>query len=397
MKTSIGRVLLAATLLTGCTDQEPLSPSAVQLASSGYDGTARTVEGEVGGAQYALFVPDGWNGELVLYAHGFRDAASPVNLRDQDGFYAVRDQLLARGYAFGYSSFSENGLATKEGARQTHQLAGIFASKFDQPARTYLMGHSLGGVMAVSLAEQHPKQYAGALAMCSQLGGTQATADYFAHIRVLFDYFYPGVLAGDALTIPASFDLNADVVFPAVGAMQANPTFAGIIARIMLAQGTPIPAASGPQLVQSIVTALAFGYRAVPDLLDRTHGHSPFDNSATVYTSPAVPGAILDSLNAGVDRFTATPDAANYLRHYYDPTGDIAVPVVTLSNRLDPVSAPFHEATYAGLAASSGASGMLLQRRSVNLYGHCAFTTSEVVQAFVDLAGWATTGAKPAA
>ncbi|MBW3630862.1 MAG: hypothetical protein KY464_16415 [Gemmatimonadetes bacterium] len=395
MKTSFGSLLATLTLLAGCTGQEPLSPSAARLASSGYDGTARTVEGEVGGAQYALFAPDGWNGELVLYAHGFRDASSPVNLRNQDGFYAVRDELLARGYAFAYSSFSENGLATKEGARQTHQLAGIFTSEFDRPARTYLMGHSLGGVIAVSLAEQHPNQYAGALAMCSQLGGIQATADYFAHVRVLFDYFYPGVLAGDALTIPASFDLNADVVMPAVQAMQANPTGAGIIARIMTAQGTPIPAVSGPQLVQSIVTALAFGYRAVPDLLDRTHGHSPFDNGATVYTSPVLPQSILDPINAGVDRFTATPDALNYLRHYYDPTGRISVPVLTLSNRLDPVSAPFHQATYTGLAAAAGASDLLMQRSSVNLYGHCNLTTSEMVQAFMDLAAWASTGTKP--
>lgn len=394
---TIAGVLVATTVFAGCSDREPLAPSASGSPSAAlYDGSARSVEGEAGGASYALHVPAGWNGELVLYAHGFRDASSPVDLRDQDGFYAVRDQLLARGYAFAYSSFSENGLATKEGAQQTHQLAGLFASRVARPDRTYLMGHSLGGVIAVSLAEKFPDQYDGALAMCAQLGGIQASADYFAHVRVLFDYFYPGVLPGDALSIPATFDLNADVVFPAVQAIQGNPAGAGAIARIMYAQGMAVPFSTGPQLVQSIVTAVAFGFRAVPDLLDRTHGHSPFDNSLTVYAGSGLPEPLLADLNARVDRFAASPDAANYLRHFYEPTGTVGAPVLTLSNLLDPVAAPFHQPSYAARAASSGSGDLLAQRTSGNPYGHCSFTTAEVVAAFTDLAGWAGSGVKPA-
>jgi pimeloyl-ACP methyl ester carboxylesterase len=288
-------------------------------------------------------------------------------------------------------------LTTKEGAQRTHQLSGLFASHFDRPERTYLMGHSLGAVIAVSLAEKHPTQYAGALAMCGQLGGIQASADYFAHVRVLFDYFYPGILPGDALHIPATFDLNADVVLPAVQAMQMSPTGAGAIARLMLAQGMPVPFATGPQLVQSIVTALAFGFRALPDLLERTHGRSPFDNSLTVYAAPGLPTAMLADLNEKVDRFSSTPDAANYLRHYYEPTGGLRVPVLTLSNALDPVSAPFHEPMYGATLPEAGAAELLVQRKSVNLYGHCNLTTSEIVQAFTDLVGWVGSGVKPVA
>ena len=393
MKKTIGRLLLGVSLLAGCADQEPLSP----LPSADLDVVApHTVTGEAGGARYALFVPAEWNGGLILYAHGFRDAATPVDFRDQDGFYAVRDSLLTLGYAFAYSSFSENGLAIKDGAQRTHQLRGIFASAFDQPERTYLMGHSLGGVVAVKLAEQHPNQYDGALPMCAELGGIQATADYIAHIRVLFDYFYPGVVPGDALTVPDGVNLNAQVVFPAAAAIQANAAGAGAIAAIMAARGTPLPFASGPQLVQSIVTALAFNYRVLPDLLDRTHGHSPFDNTATVYGAPELPDALLAHLNATADRFVSTPDAVNYLRHYYQPSGDIRVPVLTLTNRLDPVAAPFNEPAFAAVVLAAGNAEKLLQRRSVNLYGHCVLTVGEQVRAFTDLAGWVETGVRPA-
>ena len=398
MKNTIGRLFVGVVLLAGCTDEAPLSPSSSARfdLSTPADEAPRTVTGEVGGAQYALLVPADWNGDLILYAHGFRDASTPVEFRDQDGFYAVRDSLVDLGYAFAYSSFSENGLAIRDGAQRTHQLRGIFAASFDQPERTYLVGHSLGGVVAVKLAEQHPNQYDGVLPMCAELGGIQATADYIAHIRVLFDYFYPGVLTGDALTVPEGIDLNAQVVLPAVRAMTANPTGAGAIAQIMATLGTPIPFASGPQLVQSIVTALAFNYRVLPDLLDRTHGHSPFDNSATVYASAALPPALLAHLNATVDRFTSTPDAVAYLRHYYEPTGDIRVPVLTLANRLDPVAAPFNEPAYAATVLAAGNARNLWQRQSVNLYGHCVFTVAEQVRAFTDLAAWVETGVTPA-
>ena len=397
MKKTFNLLLLGVVLLSGCADGEPLSPAAsADLDVAPTVEGPRTVTGEAGGAQYALFVPEAWNGDLVLYAHGFRDAATPVDFRDQDGFYAVRDSLLRLGYAFAYSSFSENGLAIKDGAQRTHQLGGIFAASFGQPERTYLMGHSLGGVVAVKLAEQHPNQYDGVLPMCAQLGGIQATADYIAHIRVLFDYFYPGVLQGDALTVPAAVDLTNQVVLPAIQAMTVNPTGAGAIMQIMAARGTPIPFASGAQLVQSIVTALAFNYRVLPDLLDRTHGHSPFDNTGTVYAGAGLPPALLAHLNASVDRFHSTADAVNYLRHHYQPNGDVRIPVLTLANRLDPVSAPFHEPAYASTVLAAGNAENLLQRTSGVPYGHCVFSVAEQVRAFTDLASWVETGVRPA-
>ena len=384
-----GMALFAA----GCVDQEPLFPSP---STSARTDAAITVEGETGpGAQYALHVPERWNGDLVLYAHGIRDASTPVDLRDQDGYQAIRDQLLAQGYAFGYSSYSENGLAIQDGGQRTHQLSGIFTSKFARPERVFLMGHSLGGVVAVKLAEAYPQQYAGALAMCAQLGGTQATADYMGHVRVLFDYFYPDVLPGDAMNIPEGVDPMTQVIQPASLAMGSNPAAVGAILAIMAAQGMPVPGATPAQFAESIITALVFGVRALPDLLDRTHGHIPFDNTTTVYGSAALPAALVSHLNATVDRFAATPDAVNYLQRYYQPSGRLQVPVLTLSNVFDPISTPFHEPTYAATVAAAGTSSLLSQRRAATPYGHCRITPTEAVSAFSALVGWAESGLRP--
>jgi pimeloyl-ACP methyl ester carboxylesterase len=399
MKTNLGQLSLGLLLLAGCGDEETF-PSVTGLdpsSASATVGVAQAVEGEVGGSRYGLFLPAEWNGELVIYAHGFRDVGTPVDLRDQDGYYATRDQLLALGYGFGYSSFPENGLAVKEGAQRTLQVEAKFTSEFARPDRTYLMGHSLGGVVALMLAEEHPNRYAGALPMCAQVGGMQAAADYFGHVRVLFDYFYPNVLPGDALTIPAGVNITSQVIIPAIQAIQGDlGAGAGAMALILAQQGMPVPASSGSQLVESIVSALVFGFRAVPDLLDRTNGHSPFDNSGTVYSSPALPQPLLHHLNQNVDRFNSTPDATAYLSRYYQPTGDIGIPVLTLSNTLDPISTPFHEPAYAAAVAAAGQLDNLVQRKSANLYGHCNLSPAEVLTAFTDLAAWSSGGAKPA-
>jgi pimeloyl-ACP methyl ester carboxylesterase len=399
MKTNLGVLSLSVILLVACADEE--NPSLLGPDASGgraTSGVAQAIEGEVGGSRYGLFLPAEWNGELVIYAHGFRDVGTPVDLRDQDGFYALRDQLLSQGYGIGYSSFPENGLAVKEGAQRTRQVEAKFTAEFARPDRTYLVGHSLGGVIGLMLAETHPNRYAGVLPVCAQVGGIQAAADYFGHVRVLFDYFYPNVLPGDALTIPAGVDVTSQVIVPAVGAIQSDlGAGAGAMARILAQQGMPIPASNATELVQSIVAALVFGFRAVPDLLDRTNGHSPFDNSTVVYFSPAVPQVVLDDLNQKVDRFTSRPDATGYLSRYYQPTGEIDIPALTLSNTLDPISTPFHEPAYAAAVGAAGQLDNLVQRRSVNLYGHCNISPAEVVQAFTDLAAWSRSGVKPAA
>src|ERR671929_740356 len=78
----------------------------------------------VGNARYGIWVPDEWNGDLVLYAHGFRSPNCPLAVPtdpqlvpsatcpDPDSgtpptVTAVRDTLLAFGYAFAASSYSQ--------------------------------------------------------------------------------------------------------------------------------------------------------------------------------------------------------------------------------------------------------------------------------------------------
>jgi len=332
---------------------------------------------------------------VVYYAHGVVDAALPIVLPDGDGFPALRAELGALGYAIAYSSFSENGWAVKDGAESTHQLRGLFASAVGKPRRSFLMGTSMGGLVAQNLSEKHANEYDGVVPMCAPLGGAREEVNYIANVRVLFDVMYPGVLPGDVLNVPPGLDVNSQIFGPVLAALGANPTGLGIIARI---RQTPLAGNDGTEVATSLLYALAYDARGIDDFLGRTHGHSMFDNSNVTYAA-AAPGLLPDAVVAGINyaagRFTATPDAINYLDHYYAPSGDLRIPTVSIHTTRDPLVPFFHEAEFAAAVSSKGASARLLQR-SYDTFGHCAFTTSQMVDAFQAMEGWVSTGNKPA-
>ena len=351
------------------------------------------VDGTFGpGALYRLVHPTNWNGTLLVYAHGYVSPDQPVTIPpDAEQVIAL---LAPQGIAVAVSSFSENGWAVKDGTQRTHQLLGIFKSKFGRPSRVYAAGGSMGGLIAIRLIETYPREFLGVLPACAVAGGLRRQLDYFANVRVLFDLFYPGVLPGTVVDVPPGIDVASQIVLPATAAMTGNP--AGALAIASIAQ-TPVPFASGPELLQSIVTALG-GAAGYPDVLGFTHGQPFFDNSATQYTG-ALQAATLQWINANVQRFSASPSGLNYVERYYTPTGDLRIPALTLSTFRDPVAPGFHRTVYGAAVAAAGGSDSLVQRSVLgtgNGYGHCTFTPQELATAFSDLVLWAEHGVKPA-
>ncbi len=350
------------------------------------------VNGSTGpGSVYRLVRPSNWNGILVLYAHGFVSKDVPVGITPDDEL--VISLLAPRGFAVAVSSFDENGWVVKDGTQRTHQLLGLFASKFGQPARVYVGGASMGGLIAMRLIETWPAEFAGVLPACAVASGSSRHYDYYLNVRVLFDVFYPGVLPGTAVDVPPGLDLMQDIVNPARAAMTANP--GGALAIANIAQ-TPVPFASAAELLQSIVTALG-GAAGYPDIVALTQGHSYFDNTTTQYTG-ALPAPTLAFINANVQRFSGAPDARNTMEHNYTPTGDLRSPALTLSTFRDPVAPGFHRIIYGQEVAAMGNGDLLVQRTVAGTgggYGHCTFTPQELTQAFFDLILWGEHGVKP--
>ncbi|MEO6398500.1 MAG: hypothetical protein ABIP13_08535, partial [Tepidiformaceae bacterium] len=153
-------------------------------------GATATV-GTIGRAVYQIEMPGKWNGEVVYYAHGYAGFGTEVAVDPPPK--ALRDQLIAEGYAWAASSYSENGYVPGIGADDTLALKGVFEEKFGRAKRSYLVGASMGGnVVALSL-ENFPDAYDGALAICGALAGEEqidfltswtALAEFTSGVRI---------------------------------------------------------------------------------------------------------------------------------------------------------------------------------------------------------------------
>jgi hypothetical protein len=349
------------------------------------------IDGQFGpGALYRLVRPANWNRILVLYAHGAVPRSDPVALPAEADL--IIGLLAPQGFAVAFTSFSENGFAVKDGAQRTYQLLGIFKSKFGPPAQVFIAGASLGGLITIKLVEQYPGTFVGALPACAVAGGTRQQFDYMGNTRALFDFYYPGVLPGNAGFVSPDTDVTNEIVNPAIAAMQTDPTGALAVAQI---DQTPVPFANPPELLQSIATALGGNASSYSDLAPELHDQPYFDNQNLQYTSATLPPQVLLATNAGVGRFSASPSALNYMDKYYKPSGALQIPMLMLSTSRDPVVPGFNQTSYSNAVTAAGHSDLLVQR-TVDRYGHCNFTPGELATAFSDLVGWVEFGIKPA-
>jgi pimeloyl-ACP methyl ester carboxylesterase len=405
--------------LAACSDSE--LPSTAPTGRASFNTTsvtvpesgpwARIVEGKIGpGSIYALYIPTTWNGDAVFYSHGIRDVDSPVDLRDQDHFGEISDILGANGFAIAYSSWPENGVVVKAGEQAVHETRGLLAAELSgQPKRSFLMGHSLGSGVALDLVQTLPDQYNGAFLVCGMVGGTLLESQYAGNVRALFDTFYPGALPGDVLRLP--FPVSENELKQIIGqVLQANPAPLFVIASL---SQTPLPyvpignpfdpsSTAFQTLAGSLYGPLSYQTRFANNLFDLAHGHSTFDNSATTYSvgsNPLLPPNLLDPVvafaNANVKRYTFDPAGLNFMENYFQPTGVLRIPVLTLHNSWDPGIPAFHERVLYNKVETAGFTQNLLQRFYPG-FGHCEIPGVFQAQNFLDMVNWVTTGTKPA-
>lgn len=347
---------------------------------------AQAYSGVLGRSAFRIEVPDNWNGELVMYAHGYRGEGTLLTVSDSP----IREHLIDEGFAWAASSYAQNGYDPDLGTQDTLDLRDYFIARFGMPSRTYLEGTSMGGHVVVASLEQHPGVYNGALAECGALMQEQEI-DYLAAYTTVAD-----LIAG-AAPLPAadaaSFtDLVKNQILPALGTPDdftaAGETFAGIIENLT---GGPRPFRlqglkdfyTGPfqPLTQQPQTSLA-GLAAATDYL----------------TYHANPGGTIDdaTLNADVYRVQANPAFRNQQTNptFALPTGQITVPLLTYHTTGDNFVPIFNEINYRKLVDAAGAGDLLVQR-GVRAPDHCEFDTADLEQGFDDLVGWVENGVKP--
>ena len=105
------------------------------------------------GARYRIMAPDGWrDGDtLVMYQHGLDFAPT----RELPGLGPLRDVMLDQGYAIAASSFRQRGWALFHAVEDNRDLLEVFEREVGHPGEMLPFGGSMGGLIALRLAESH--------------------------------------------------------------------------------------------------------------------------------------------------------------------------------------------------------------------------------------------------
>jgi len=436
-------VSAAALVLAGC-GSSPAIPRARQVtpnvAFAGCDKVK--CEDSLNGAAYKIEMPATWNGTLLLYSHGYRQAQpapptfEPVDTKAQDAQdEATAKALLAQGYALAGSSYKSNGWAVADGVAAAEDLYAFFSQNIAQPYRTLVWGSSLGGLITQTIAEKHPEWVDGAAPLCGAVAGVVPNMDIALDVSyAVKTLIYPEMKLTGYATYEESVANWTEAVKRLVAA--ASDTAGGGTAKVLyIAALIDAPSqtktydgstveAKVKATVEALATGLGYATFARYDLEQR-FGGNPSGNDKVDYAAriSASEKSLIDAVTpGGADTFsalmqagtrvTADPAAlAKALAEGGDPKGTISKPEITLHTASDPLvlsqNESFLRVRYDAAKAAGTATGDLVQLYTVApaTYpqspgapygaGHCNFTSQSQVAVIDQLTNWVQNGVFP--
>ena len=356
---------------------------------------------DANGAWYVIAMPADWNRRLVVHAHGGPrmgepEAADP--LEDLDRFSV----MVRQGYAWIGSTYRRGGYGVRMAAEDTDNSRKIFQDRFGRPDRTILHGQSWGGNVAAKAAELYAldveggRNYDGVLITNGVVSGGTRAYQFRAGLRAVYQFYCRNHPAADEPAYPLWQGLPAGAEMTRTelrrrinactgidkGARDRTPAEARRLRDILTVTGIR---------EEQLVSHLAWATFTFQDLIHlRLGGGNPFDNSAAVYRGSSDD----EALNAGVERFTADPDAVARLAYDSDLSGLIVLPTVTLHALHDPVVSYRSEAVYAAIVGAAGRAHLLVQA-ATDEDQHSRLTDGGYLTALAALEQWIGDGRRP--
>ena len=239
----------------------------------------------------------------------------------------------------------------------------------------------MGGLITTLLVEQVPEAMDGGLAICSPIGDFVANIDYIGDFRVVFDYFFPGLMPGSPIDIPQTLIDDWENHYAAnIVPIITDPGNSGLLDQLFTVTGAatdPNDPASREATVESLLWYNVFATNDAKTVL----GGQPFDNLGRIYQGSADDSA----LNAGVTRFSSDPDAIQEIAANYETSGVLNRPLLIDHTTGDELVPFWNADLYADKILAAG-SGAFFDRNSIDRYGHCNFTIDEILDDFLQLA-----------
>ena len=337
---------------------------------------AKTEIGQLNQAKFRIDIPDNWNHGLVMYCHGYNPEPEAFKDKPLDPSLAM---FLRAGYAVAQSGYSTGGWAIEQAVVDTEVLRQYFAEKYGKPSETYVSGDSMGGLLTVLMIEKYPDAYDAGLALCGVIGAAPKFMQQAFDDRVVFDYYFPGLLPSPA-KVPPSYEMSEKLTTKILRALNAKPL-----------ASAAVRAYSDVRSNHELADGIVFLTYILKDLEQRSGGN-PFDNRNTIYTR--LPAS--DAVNDHIARYEADPGALAYLQQFYTPSGHLTRPVLAIHTSYDPLVSPAIPSDYFLVAREAGA-GQFFVQQYVKHNGHCNIKPAEVDRGFTELVAWKKNGKAPKA
>lgn len=355
------------------------TPEGVTLADPSFTPLpgAKADYGTLGGAVYQIEMPDNWNGQLVLWMHGYEELRPQAHTGPPD----FRRYLISHGFAWGASSFSSTLLIPGRAADETAALWDHFVGVYGRPEWTYVSGFSMGGWATHIAAERYGNRFDGALALCGAVGTAPAAA-------ISTDFFI-------AAAYVAGVDQSEFDAATSIGDLVEQ--------RIKPALADPAKHAEFEQLVIDLTGgARRFDHEGVHIEETTNFGRAVLAIDAGVVPQRETPyhlapGSPVDSddFNRLALRLPNNPDVFAAFWAGTEVTGNLQIPLLTMHTTGDG-QVPINQAQILRQRVDAAGRGDLLVQRVIEDPGHCGFSTGEDEAAIEALVTWVQTGRRPA-
>ncbi|WP_424347763.1 alpha/beta hydrolase family protein [Kocuria sp. CH-021] len=357
------------------------------------------------GAAWQAEVPAGWNGKVVLFAHGFRPG--PANPAWDAGFAPTAQELIGRGYAVASSSYAGTGWALETAVQDQLDTLAAFEQRFGEADRVIAVGRSMGGLVTSLMAEVPGAGIDGAVSTCGLVGGGVALNNYqldAAHAAT--ELLLPGQdvqLTG--FTAPGQADATIAALRAALEEARGSAEGRARIALVAALLHTPTELdgvdTEDPEALAAAQADLVL--QTLPTVIERRHTIVEAAGGDSGWTAGVDYARVLRSSDqrhqvrhlyrlAGLDlaedlgTLTRTADIApdedglEWMLRTSTPTGELQVPVLATHTLVDLLAPVEYQEEYAETVRRAGEQS-LFRQAFVDREGHCSFTVAENVAA----------------
>jgi pimeloyl-ACP methyl ester carboxylesterase len=332
-------------------------------------GATTTVSGQTdGGAYYKIVVPDSWNGDLMIWNHGF-SLASPGPVTGLEDEFFVQ---LFEGYAVAASSYRLSGWAVFKTNKDLKALVREFEAAFGTPERVILAGASLGGIVsAAALEKADLGNVVGALTYCGAMAGSrnwEAALD----IRLLYDLICAGVKGAQIPDACTGVDVRRS---KRTRAQKANLKRLTKLGRIP------------ESFVQTVMWYVTLG------MSDLVHDRGKLKSKIGVGNQDVDYGD--EEVNRTIQRIKPKRKAARKLARRFTPKGRVGnAKIVSLHTDKDGLVFVENQGEYASVVPPENLTSAVVVEK---IPTHCLFTPAEVFAAWEELRDWIDGGPQPTA